>query len=106
MRSNEEKFGRSFGLVLSEFFVSIIAYWLVYSQLFVIFALIVVLFRKCSIFFMDCLLEPMGEKLKKKSRAPQKEKRVVGYSPKIAPQQSNLSVDTIDGGGIALKERK
>lgn len=48
----------------------------------------------------------MGKRVKKKSHAPHKDKRVVGHSPKIAPQQSNLSVDTIDGGGTALKERK
>ncbi|KAJ9182440.1 hypothetical protein P3X46_006435 [Hevea brasiliensis] len=48
----------------------------------------------------------MGKRVKKKSRSQQKDKHVTAHSPKIAPQQINPSVDTIDDGITILKVRK
>ncbi|CAI0436584.1 unnamed protein product [Linum tenue] len=51
----------------------------------------------------------MGKKVKKKSRAPQKEKRVAGHSLSKVPQQSSLSISdgNVAGDGVVVvrKER-
>lgn len=47
----------------------------------------------------------MGKKIKKKSRAPQKEKRVATHASKKVPQPSNPSVETADDGVSVVKEK-
>ncbi|KAJ6424237.1 hypothetical protein OIU84_025090 [Salix udensis] len=48
----------------------------------------------------------MGKRAnKKKTRPPQKEKRVAGHSPKSVPEQTNLNVEDVDGVTV-VKERK
>ncbi|KAH7521771.1 hypothetical protein FEM48_Zijuj07G0067700 [Ziziphus jujuba var. spinosa] len=48
----------------------------------------------------------MGKKVKKKSRAPQKEKRVTNHTSKKVPQPSNPNVETADDGVSVVKEKK
>lgn len=51
--------------------------------------------------------ELMGKKVKKKSRAASKEKRVTTtHSPGKVPQQSNASLETVGDGVSVVKERK
>lgn len=47
----------------------------------------------------------MGKKVKKKSRAPIKEKRVATHSQKTVPQQANSSTETVADGASVVKER-
>lgn len=48
----------------------------------------------------------MGKKVKKKSRTPQKEKRVATNSQKKVTEPSSLSVETVDDGVSEVKEKK
>lgn len=48
----------------------------------------------------------MGKKVKKKSRAPQKEKRDSKHSTKGVTQPSNTSVETVDEGVSVVKEKR
>ncbi|GAV67687.1 UCH domain-containing protein/zf-UBP domain-containing protein [Cephalotus follicularis] len=48
----------------------------------------------------------MGKRVKKKSRGPPKEKRVLAHSMKVVPQQSNESLETVHDGVPVVKDRK